>query len=643
MANNPLRFNSPLSYRPDIEGLRGLAVILVILLHFNVTYISGGFIGVDIFFVLSGFLITSIIHQKTSSGYFSFSDFYNRRIKRLAPNTIFVICITTGFFATIMLPDDFINYIRTVRDVFLFDANSRFEKDLGDYFATEAEALPLLHTWSLAVEWQFYFLFPVSYYAIVKFIKNPLYALLPLLIITFGYSTYQVNNGEGVYFSTFARIFEFLVGACAVFTSVKLEGKTPAILTYLSLLALVVIGFVYDAESPFPGLYAFPITLAVFLILINGHNNTLLTSKAMVHSGKLSYSAYLWHWPLAVACYSLGYETNGVLLFPLILLTFALSQISYTFVENPLRRTQLKLRTTLLLFVIAPALISLASFYVVRKMDGLPQRLGEQHKIAFETIQSHKDSQRDHCQTFNGSDFEQCAFGDKNNDIYKALLFGDSHASHIKSFIEVLAKDAGIKGYLQTDSACLMLLGGYSETIAGGLGKTCTKKTKELYSLIESGKFDMVIFSQRWRGYSHNMPAYTASLKESIEFVIKAGAQPVIVYPVAEAEGGKVKNLNQCFYQNIKQPELCDIPKTSSNKMLQQVYKMFDEVEAAYPSVITIDPQKVQCSTESCATHYKGIPLYEDIHHIFDFTAKLFAKRYLDAYPNPLTTPATSD
>ena len=643
MTNNPPRITPAVSYRPDIEGLRGFAVILVMLLHFNVTSIGGGYIGVDIFFVISGFLITSIIHQKQSTGSFSFTDFYNRRIKRLAPNTILVVCITTAFFSTIMLPDDFINYFKTVRDVFLFDANSRFEKDLGDYFAKEAEALPLLHTWSLAVEWQFYFMFPVVLYVIQKVVKNPLYVLLPLLIISLGYSIYQVQNGEDVYFSTFARIFEFLVGACAVFMPFKYEGKGSATLTYMALGGLGILSLVYDAETPFPGVYAFPVTLAVFVILVSGYSNSLLTSRAMVHAGKLSYSAYLWHWPLAAACYILGYQSNGLMLLPLILITFALSQVSYTFVENPLRRVRFRFGTTLLLFIIVPALVSLSAFYFVRKLDGLPQRLGEQHKIAFETIQSHKDPQRDHCQTFKGTNFEECAFGDKSNGEYTALLLGDSHASHIKGFIEVLAKGAGLKGYLQTDSACLMLLGEFGKVMRAGRDKSCTQKTEELYGLIESGKFDLVIFSQRWRGYGGSKLAYTASLKESIEFVINAGAQPVVVYPVAEAEGGTVKNLHQCFYQNIKQPEICDISKASSNKKLQRIYTMFEEVEASYPSLITIDPQKVQCDAGVCATHYKGAPLYEDIHHIFDYTAKLFAKRYLDAYPNPLAITDTSD
>jgi peptidoglycan/LPS O-acetylase OafA/YrhL len=643
MTNNPPQITSTISYRPDIEGLRGLAVILVMLLHFNVASIGGGFIGVDIFFVISGFLITSIIHQKQSTDGFSFTDFYNRRIKRLAPNTILVVCVTTAFFSTIMLPDDFINYFRTVRDVFLFDANSRFEKDLGNYFAKEAEALPLLHTWSLAVEWQFYFMFPVVLYVIQKTVKNPLYVLLPLLVISLGYSIYQVQNGEDVYFSTFARIFEFLVGACAVFMPFKIEGKRSTILTYMALIGLGVISFVYDAETPFPGVYAFPVTLAVFIILVSGYNNYLLTSRAMVHAGKLSYSAYLWHWPLAAACYLLGHQTNGLMLLPLILLTFALSQIGYMFVENPLRRVRFRFRTTLLLFIIVPAFVSVSSFYIVRKLDGLPQRLGEQHGIAFEMIQSHKDPQRDHCQTFKGTNLEECAFGDKSNNEYTALLLGDSHASHIKGFIEVLAKDAGLKGYLQTDSACLMLLGEFGKTKRAGRDQSCTQKTEELYGLIESGKFDLVIFSQRWRGYGGDADAYTASLKESIEFVINARAQPVVVYPVAEAEGGKIKNLNQCFYQNIKQPEVCDISRESSNKKLQRIYMMFEAVEADFPSLITVDPQKVQCDAGVCITHYKGIPLYEDIHHIFDYTAKLFAERYLDTYANPLDIIDTPD
>lgn len=625
-----------LLYRSDIEGLRGLAVILVMLLHFNAPYISGGFIGVDIFFVLSGFLITSIIQQKVHSDNFSFIDFYNRRIKRLAPNTILIVGLTTIFFSYFLLPDDFINYTRTVRDVFLFSANSRFEKDLGNYFGAEAEAMPLLHTWSLAVEWQFYFLYPAIFYFTTKLVKQPNLLLIPLLIAALGYSIYLVETDNNVYFSTSARIFEFLVGAIAVFIPIKISDRNAKIISSIGILSLLSISFVYHDNTPFPGLLAFPVTAAVFCILICGHKNIFLTSKVMTHAGKLSYSAYLWHWPLAVACYTLGYETGGVLLLPLIILTFLLSQCSYSLVEAPVRKSSLKFISTLLIFILLPAFLSLTSFYLVRKNDGLPQRLGEQHKIAFETINEHKDPQRGLCQTYKGNNIEECAFGSLNNDSPTALLLGDSHASHIKGFVNVLAQDAKIKGYLQTDSACLMLRGQYGRTIAGGNGKTCNKKTDELYELIGNGKFDMVIFSQRWRGYTSNMEAYTASLLESVEFTLKAGAQPVIIFPVAEAEGGKIKNLSQCFYRNINQPENCDILKASSDEMLSKVYKMFDAVLAKYPQVITIDPQKVQCNTEKCSTHFNGIPLYTDIHHISDYTAKLFAKRYLKEYGNPL-------
>ena len=634
MVERNLISNPSLRYRADIEGLRGFAVFFVLLLHFQAPFVSGGYIGVDIFFVLSGFLITSIIHKGAIEDKFSFFNFYNRRIKRLSPALIIVVLITTFIFTFLLLPEDYISFMRSVRDVFLFNANSRFEKDVGDYFNIEAEAMPLLHMWSLAIEWQFYFIFPVVYYTAIKYTKYPFPILIASALVSVLYSIYLTSSVGSVYFSTSARLFEFLIGGGAAYLTITKIKKHHTLGSYLALLCLVVMVFYFDAETAYPGTNAFIVAAAVFAILITGHNNKLLNHKIMTAMGRLSYSAYLWHWPIAVICYFHDLETGGTLIFPLIGLTFLMSHLSYKYVETPIRRSKISFKTSVLLGVIIPAIIAMGAFYVVRKFDGLPQRLGAEHARAFHTVLSHRDPMRKLCQTYSGNDIEECSFGYLNEESRRALLIGDSHASHIKGFIEVLSQDAKVKTYIQTDSACLVLAGEYDPWRDSQQGGSCLSQKLKMHGYIKNNNLDYVIISQRWLGYSQNMVAYKKSLEETIMFVKSTGSKLVLVYPVAEGGG---RNINLCFYRNIDQPEVCDIKKAESDERLKEVYAMFSDLIKQYPDVISIDPQKVQCSDNVCYTQHDGIPLYQDIHHIYDYTAKKFAREYLMKFGNPLS------
>jgi len=643
MKTNTVKSNSTLLFRPDIEGLRGLAVLFVMLLHFNTPFITGGYIGVDVFFVLSGFLITAMIVYGTQNHRFSFKNFYNRRIKRLAPASLFVVTLTVVTFSFFLLPDDFTSFMRSAREVFLFKSNVYFAKEIKDYFGAEAEAMPLLHTWSLAVEWQFYFIFPVVLFTILKFFKKPLLILSACLFGSLAYSVYASYNIETAYFATSARAFEFLMGACVVFINISNIKKYSTWFTTLSLLSLLGMALYYDASSAYPGINAFGVSLATSTILIFGANNKLLTSRAMTTLGRLSYSAYLWHWPIAVAMYHFGYVTNGYLLLPLIALTFLLSQLTYSLIENPLRRSKLSLKESIIYLVVIPIIVIMIVFSVVRKHDGLPQRLGPEQARASSIIRAHEDLIRKKCHAFQGEDIEQCSFGEQLAPSGTALFIGDSHAAHYRSFVDVIISDVKLKAYVQTDSACLMLLGEYEATNKN-LDATCLDKTIEMYQFIAQENLDYVIISLRWLGYTTHqyslainqdrMTPYIDALSESIEFIVDSGAKPVLLLPIAEGSG---ENLNLCFYRHINNPTVCDINKNETDKKLKDIYRIMGIIKKSYPDIILINPQSVQCEDESCMTSYDGIPLYEDTHHINDYGATFFAEKYLSQHGNPLS------
>ncbi|WP_422462359.1 acyltransferase family protein [Endozoicomonas sp. ALB115] len=190
-----------MQFRTDLEGLRGLAVLAVMLLHFNVPSFTGGYIGVDIFFVLSGYLISSLILHDIKNNNFSYLNFYNRRIKRLIPATLLVVAVTVVVYSFLLLPNEYISFMRSVREVLLFNANNYFAKEVGNYFSTEAEASPLLHTWSLAIEWQFYFIFPIVFLTLARFSKSPQKVIACFLVLTLGYSVFITDyEAESVYY-----------------------------------------------------------------------------------------------------------------------------------------------------------------------------------------------------------------------------------------------------------------------------------------------------------------------------------------------------------------------------------------------------------------------------------------------------------
>ncbi len=362
----------------------------------------------------------------------------------------------------------------------------------------------------------------------------------------------------------------------------------------------------------------------------------------MITLGRLSYSAYLWHWPIAVFMYMKGYATNGYALLPLFALTFLLSHITYRFIENPARKSALGVKAALVYFVIVPVLILMTMFYVTRKYDGIPQRLGAEQARAYSVINDAVDKIRDRCHSYIGTDIEACAFGEIIKPKGTLLYLGDSHAAHLRSFVDELVNDAQLKGYVQTDSACLMLAGDYAATNKNQ-APSCLQRTIRMHNLREHRCFEYVVISQLWLGYTTNtltingkpagLAPYEEALIQTIDMIERSGAKAVLLLPVAEGDGS---NLNRCFYQNISNPNLCDIEKSDSDKRLTGIYSMMTHINTLRPATIMVDPQAVQCAEGKCMAAYEGIPIYEDTHHVYDFSARLFAQQYLERFGNPL-------
>ena len=292
-----------LKYRPEIDGLRAIAVLPVILFHAGIGIFDGGFVGVDVFFVISGFLITSIIVKDVEAGTFSFMAFYERRARRILP-ALFVVMICCLPFAWMwLLPRELIAFSTSVISVCLFASNFLFWRQSG-YFDAAAELKPLLHTWSLAVEEQYYIVFPIAVLFLWRFGRNGVIVSLALVAVaSLLLSEWSWRNAPDANFYLLpTRAWELMAGALCSFVAVGPRPTRDNALSALGLAAILFSVFWFDETTPFPSIYATVPVAGTCLVLLFATSGTVsctvLSTRALVGTGLISYSAYLWHQPL---------------------------------------------------------------------------------------------------------------------------------------------------------------------------------------------------------------------------------------------------------------------------------------------------------------------------------------------------------
>lgn len=332
-----------MKYRTEVDGLRALAVLPVILFHGGVGIFSGGYVGVDVFFVISGYLITAIIVTKIEDSSFSLLDFYSRRARRILPALALVMICSIPFAWMLMLPSDFRDFAQSIAAVSLFSSNFLFWLE-NDYFATSAELKPLLHTWSLAVEEQYYIVFPLLMIAFWGWSRR-FSVLLLCVIFCISLAASQMlssTHPEANFYLLPSRAWELLAGSLCAIWVLRTPPAAHEPLAFCGLTLLVASIFLYDATTPFPSLYALVPVLGTCLILLFATQGTLvarlLSMRVLVGVGLVSYSAYLWHQPLfAFARIRYGHEPGFLLMLSLVGVSLILAYLSWRFVEQPVR------------------------------------------------------------------------------------------------------------------------------------------------------------------------------------------------------------------------------------------------------------------------------------------------------------------
>jgi peptidoglycan/LPS O-acetylase OafA/YrhL len=332
-----------MQYRKEIDGLRAVAVLPVMFFHAGFERFGGGFLGVDIFFVISGYLITTIILKEKDVGTFSLVSFYERRIRRIFPALFFVLIACLPFAWLWLLPHELKNFGQSLMAVSLFISNLFFWQE-SDYFASDAEMIPLLHTWSLAVEEQYYVLFPLLIGVLWFIGKRKLTALLLLIAIaSLAFSEWAWRHYPDANFYLLpSRAWELLAGVLAAFYAHQYPLKGKQSFSLIGLIMIIGSILLLNDKLPFPSLYTLIPVIGTVLIILFATQTTwvgkLLSTPILAGVGLISYSAYLWHQPIFVfARLQSMQELPDWQFLILILLTLLLAFVSWIFVEQPFR------------------------------------------------------------------------------------------------------------------------------------------------------------------------------------------------------------------------------------------------------------------------------------------------------------------
>lgn len=459
-----------MNYRAEIDGLRAVAVLSVMLFHAGVPFFQGGFVGVDVFFVISGYLITGIIAGELQRGTFSLAHFYERRVRRIVPALVVVTTVSFLLAFWLLLPSEMAPFARSVFSVFTVSSNILFKKETG-YFDSDAELKPLLHTWSLSVEEQYYILYPFLLIVVFRFARGYLLPVLAaLLVASFACSQYWVaTQPAAAFFLLQSRAWELLVGALLALNMPR--PAVDAVLSrhapWLSLAGVAALAwaiFAFSEQTPFPGGSALLPTLGAAALIAGARAGTpvwrCLAWQPLVFVGLLSYSAYLWHQPvLAFARIHFDSELALSLRLGLLGLAFALAYLSWRFVEKPFRKASSISRRTVWWLAAVSAALLLVLGRMGDKSDGFEKLwLASQQdgvRVLYTALKAEKETNRRMASPTHVDDDGACRFNVHAVDQALAerlagcaekygkgiLVLGDSHAIDLFGVLKHSAPD----------------------------------------------------------------------------------------------------------------------------------------------------------------------------------------------------------
>ena len=611
-----------MQYRREIDGLRALAVLPVILFHAGFEIFSGGFVGVDVFFVLSGYLITRLIVNEIHLGQFSITGFYERRARRILPALFFVMACSIPLAWLLLLPSDFVDFSQSLIANPLFIANFLFWMERG-YFGIATELKPLIHTWSLSVEEQFYVFFPLIFTLIWK--KTLLlYALLGLVIIGSLTASYVITNlhFDTAFFLLPTRAWELLIGTCA---ALLLRKNIPAlifsktindVLTFLGLTLIVIAVMLFNNSTPFPGLYALIPATGTWLVIVfserSNYAKTLLGTPVLVFLGLISYSAYLWHQPIFSFYKHSGITLSGPIIYlGLGLLSIFLGFLSWKYVEQPFRNRSYLTRATIFKLAIGCSAIFIALGSIGYFMNGFPTRYGaEDRKLLTQFIDVTDYTQK----RFDSLELKKFSQHEKPN----LLIIGDSFAKDVVNAVYENGMNAHYEiSTVQINSECgnLFLDFDFTENIP--------KKNRARCEFLDSyespavrdllGKSDEIWLASSWK------PWVAVLLPESVNNLRDTFEKPLHVFGP--------KN-----FGTVSQKSMLDIPvderDTYTQVPSQEVVKLNTSMKNTIPDHVFVNVLEGFCETKlTCRLFTDGGELISyDGSHVTKAGARIYGE-----------------
>ncbi|MES3023174.1 MAG: acyltransferase family protein [Pseudomonadota bacterium] len=654
-----------MDYRREIDGLRAVAVLPVILFHAGFAGFSGGFVGVDIFFVISGFLITSILIAERQAGNFSLVNFYERRARRILPALFFVLFACLPFAWMWLMPTELKSFSKSLVAVSGFASNILFWRESG-YFETMTELKPLLHTWSLAVEEQYYLFFPLflmlTWRLRQRWVIVVLAAAALASLAAAQWGSARPSSASAAFYLLPTRGWELLIGALIAYYLANQKGKAgvaravaePLGLLGLLLIAVAVFGF--DRNTPFPSLYTLAPTLGAGLIILFSTQDTLvgrlLGNRALVSVGLVSYSAYLWHQPLfAFAKQRSLHEPGQLLLGGLALASLVLAYFSWKYVERPFRSKHGVNRRQIFTFAAVGSAFFVAIGVAGTVKHGFADRFDARQTASFNPPKTEFESRCVLTAVAGEPLLKGCAFG-KADGKELFVLYGDSHAQALFTALDRALVQKGMRGMYVMNDACMI------ENIYDSRNKSgrqaCERAAATMYAWLAT-QADYIAVAIRWTYRVYPVPGQVDSLlfdngEQGVErgdghrenFTLKYGGHSTAAHGKKMAIGGFIGNMalaDKPVFLVYPIPETgLDITRFNFRTYLARgavdgnvstafaAYKQRNRfVEAAlndaagHANVRRIEPAQLLCDTYvkgRCVVQLNGIPLYYDDDHL---------------------------
>jgi peptidoglycan/LPS O-acetylase OafA/YrhL len=649
------------SYRPDIDGLRAIAILSVTAYHLDINPFGGGYVGVDVFFVISGYLITRMIYQDIQSRSFSFLDFYERRIRRIFPALFAVFIFSLAFSYCIFLPKDFQSFFQSLVAATLFASNLLFWKTAG-YFESAAELKPLLHTWSLSIEEQFYLFYPFLLFLISRFsLRRAFILLFGASCISLFLSEYYLHGqSPSVFYLLHFRAWELLTGALLAIGFLPAVSSRPVKETF-SFLGLSAIGysiFVFSDQTLYPGVRAlFPCLGTALIIYADSQNRTfvgrLLGCKPVLAIGLISYSLYLWHWPLIVfAKYYIIRPLASHEKFALLFISYLVAVLSWKYIERPFRGKRGILSKKWLFGSAGAMMAGFVSVGLAGHLNkGLPDRLPENVVKLAEAAYKVRQLES-HCIDVSQNRLDSgqtCKIGKNSSDDINFIVWGDSHAFSMAESIHLAAEKKGLTGLLYSHTSCPPLLDverfnafergcrEFNNSVTQWLKKNKNVRTVFLVARWAISAEGMRYGSEQGRpvvispeGIKDNPRVLKAGLERTLRFLTDHGFQTVFVNQVPEIGWNVPSTLARklLFGHTLSNviPTIEDYQKRQHNMI-----RIVNELNPLY-SFKVADVASVLCATTHCLAEKDGYSLYKDDDHLSIYGASLLSDLFTDFF-----------